>query len=194
MPEQAISEAAKEWEPEIPGEEKVTEEIEERKEAEPEVAVEEEVEPQKFNIIVIGTDRDSRNTFIHTLSGEEGEGKEEAVLNFGRIIIAPHQLNLYGLPGAKRFAPLWQTFVQRVQGMILLANGGIEEELNNMRFALSLLGPRIPGPKIVVNTDPTRPEIDLGPEIHGVKILACLPSDRPKAEEITSQLLSELLR
>jgi CheY-like chemotaxis protein len=193
VPEQIVSEEAEEWEPEIPLKKEETEKPEEKKTAEPEVPIR-EVSPQKFNIIVIGTDRDSRNIFIHTLSGEEGEEKEEAVLNFGRIVVAPHQLNLYGLPGAKRFAPLWQTFIQRVQGMILLANGGIQEEVDNLRFALSLLGPRIPGPKIVVSTNPTQPEIDLGTEIHGVKILACLPSDRPKAEEITNQLLSELLR
>jgi DNA-binding response OmpR family regulator len=161
----------------------------------PQVEVKEKLPPQEFNLIVIGTNRDSRNTFIHTVSGEEEPMKpEETVLNFGRIMMGPHQLNLYGLPGAKRFAPLWQTFIQRVHGMIVLANASIEEEVDNLRFALSLLGPHIPGPKIVINTDPTHPEIELGPESHGAKAVTCLSSDRIKAAGIVKNLIAELTR
>ncbi len=161
----------------------------------PQVEVKEKLPPQEFNLIVIGTDRDSRNTFIHTLSGEEEtEGKGETVLNFGRVMMGPHQLNIYGLPGAKRFAPLWQTFIQRVHGMILLANASIEEEVDNLRFALLLLGPRIQGPKIVINTDPTHPEIELGPETYGANTLVCLSSDRIKAAWVVSELIAELIR
>lgn len=150
---------------------------------------------QVFNLIVIGTNRDSRNVFIHTVSGEEEPRKpEKTVLNFGRIKIGPYQLNLYGLPGAKRFAPLWQTFIQRVHGMIVLANASVEEEVDNLRFALSLLGPHIPGPKIVINTDPTHPEIELGAESHGAKTVACLASDRIKAAGIVRDLIAELTR
>jgi DNA-binding response OmpR family regulator len=178
--------AASAQEPQMAGEEKEVEKIEEIKETAP---------WQIFNLIVIGTNRDSRNTFIHTVSGEEEPTKpEETVLNFGRIKIGPYQLNLYGLPGAKRFAPLWQTFIQRVHGMIVLANASIEEEVDNLRFALSLLGPHIPGPKIVINTDPTHPEIELGPESHGAKAVACLSSDRIKAAGIVRNLIAELTR
>lgn len=190
-PGTTLSGAARVWEPQMPGEEKEVEKIEEMQET----AVPGEIGPQVFNLIVIGTNRDSRNTFIHTVSGEEEtEGKGETVLNFGRIKIGHYQLNLYGLPGAKRFAPLWQTFIQRVHGMIVLANASIEEEVDNLRFALSLLGPHIPGPKIVINTDPTHPEIELGPESHGAKAVACLSSDRIEAAGIVKNLIAELTR
>jgi len=208
-PGTTLSEATQEWEPLMPGEVKADDEAAiEKTEVRKDEAPKEEPrapteiktpapqpKPQEFNLIVIGTDRDSRNTFIHALSGEEeAEDKREKVLNFGRIIVAGHQLNLYGLPGAKRFAPLWQTFIHRVHGMILLADADIDEETENLRFASSLLGPRISGPKIVINTNPTHPDMDFDSETHGVEIITCLPADRPKAKEITNRLLSQLLR
>lgn len=153
-----------------------------------------DTEPRTFNLIVIGADREARNTFIHSVAGGEGEQDQEKVLNFGTRSWGPHRINLYGLPGAKRFAPLWQTFIQRVEGLILLADAGSDEEVENLRFALALLGPRIPGPKVIINTDPTKPEISPDQEAYGAQPAACLPTDREKAEEILSQILSQFIR
>jgi len=150
-----------------------------------------ETEPRVVNLMVIGTDRQARNTFIRAVSGEENL-KEETVLNFGRVTKGPHQFNLYGLPGAKRFAPLWQLFVRKVQGMILITSPSDADDLDNLRFALSLLRPRVHGPTLVINADPTQPEPKLDTE--GIKVITCLPSDRTKAEEIFSGLAQELLR
>ncbi|NLI97924.1 response regulator [bacterium] len=148
-----------------------------------------------FNLVVIGTDRDSRNIFIHTISGEEeAERPEDKVLNFGKVIIGPYQFNMYGLPGAKRFAPLWQTFVAKVQGMILLANSAVEEEVSNLKFALALLRERVSGPAVIINTDPTKPEIELGNEFRGTRTMTCLPSDRIKSAGILKDLAKEIAR
>lgn len=144
---------------------------------------------QEFNLIVVGSDRDERNAFIHSVSGEKGK---EKALNFGSLKLGSTQLNLYGLPGAKRFAPLWQTFTPKVQGILLLAKASSEEEVSNLRFAISLLRNHVVGPAIVVNTDPTHPEISLGDEAKGIKVIACLPSDRTKAEEILTELIIQL--
>ncbi len=148
-----------------------------------------------FNLVVIGTDRDSRNIFIHTVSGEEDSARsEDKVLNFGKVVIGPYQFNLYGLPGAKRFAPLWQTFVAKVQGLILLANSGVEEEVANLNFALSLLRERVTGPAFVINTDPTRPEIKVGSDVRNTKSMTCLPSDRMKSAGILKEIAKEIAR
>ncbi len=158
-----------------------------------------ELKPQAithvFNLVVIGTDRDSRNIFIHTVSGEEDSLKsEDKVLNFGKVVIGPYQFNLYGLPGAKRFAPLWQTFVAKVQGIILLANSGVEEEVANLNFALSLLRERVTGPAFVINTDPTKPEIKVSVEVRNTKTMTCLPSDRMKSAGILKEIAKEIAR
>lgn len=153
-----------------------------------------EVKEREFNLMVIGTERETRNAFIHAVSGEESKEEEGKVLNFGKVQQGPVLLNLYGLPGAKRFAPLWQTFVSKVQGMILLADPGSEDDLANVRFAVSLLSERIQGPTILINTDPTKPEINLGEETKVAKTLTCLPSDRVKASGILKDLVAELIR
>ncbi len=153
-----------------------------------------EIKEREFNLMVIGTDRESRNAFIRAVSGQEAQEEEGKVLNFGKVQQGPVLVNLYGLPGAKRFAPLWQTFVTKVQGVILLADAGSKEDLVNLRFALSLLRERIQGSTIIVNTDPTRPEIDLGEEAKDTKTMTCLPSDRLKASGILKDLIAQLIR
>ncbi|GEM_PF-1287853 len=152
-------------------------------------------EPKVFNFIVIGTDRDSRNTFIHVISNEKNpEQGGEKVLNFGKLTAANYEVNFYGFPGAKRFAPLWQTFVAKVNGIIILANPACEEEVENARFALSLLKPRITGPAVLISTNPTVPEIPLGKEGKDVQLSVCLPSDKIKAETIIKELLTKISR
>jgi len=148
-------------------------------------------EPQAFSLMVVGSNRETRNAFIRAASGEDEPAEDDGrMVNFGRFRSGPFQLNLYGLPGEKRFAPLWQTFTQKVQGMILLVNSAQADEVDNLKFAFSLLRPHIQGPAIVVNTDPTGQPVTLDDQ--GVKSYTCLPVDRAKAEAVLAEILAEL--
>ncbi|MBD3285826.1 response regulator [candidate division WOR-3 bacterium] len=162
---------------------------------EPEVEQEGEVqvpesETQAFSLMVVGSNREARNSFIRAASGEDEPPSDDGrMVNFGRFKSGPYQLNLYGLPGEKRFAPLWQTFTQKVQGIILLVNPSQTEEVTNLKFAFSLLRPHIQGPAIVVNTDPTSQPVTL--DDAGVKEYTCLPVDRAKAQAVLAEILAE---
>ncbi|MBN2379451.1 response regulator [candidate division WOR-3 bacterium] len=155
-----------------------------------------DAEPQVYNLMIVGSNREARNAFIRAASGEdEPEQDDGRMVSFGRFKSGSYQLNLYGLPGAKRFAPLWQTFTQKVHGMLLLVNPGIEEEITNVKFAISLLKPHIFGPAVIINTDPTKTGVGLDDEsLQGIKIFTCLPIDKAKAEAVLSEIVKDLAR
>lgn len=97
----------------------------------------------ELNLMVIGSNRWVRNAIIQSMCGEKTHHSEKSKpLNFATIHRRSCDLNLYGVPGDKRFAALWHRLITKVQGMVLIGCAGRETELRNLRFVLLQSGVR----------------------------------------------------
>lgn len=139
-----------------------------------------------INIMVIGKNTAERNLFIKNAAKTpyfSGEGD----VNFAKIHYEDSVVNLYGLPGLKRFAPLWEAFAKKCDGLVILVNPSDTESTQVGVFAYHFLKNKIKDPMVMINTNPM---VKFDKE--GIQIEVCLPSDVRKASSIIEEMIKKI--
>ena len=114
-------------------------------------------------VVVLGDVGAGKTTLIRTLSEikpidtdrkssiEIGKEKTTVGIDYGRIHISDsHAIGLYGVPGQRRFIPLWQTVTKGVWGAIILKRFGSSAESDDIFDILNLLSEYMQNVPLVV--------------------------------------------
>ncbi len=150
---------------------------------------EEKEKRKSINIMVISKNRAERNLFIKSATKIPSILSEGSV-NFSKAYIEDVIVNLYGLPGIKSFATLWETFAGKCKAVLILVNPVDAESVEVGLFAYRLLKEKVRGPLTIINTNPTVP-LDIKEE---VELKICLPSDVRKASLLLEEITKEIIQ
>lgn len=141
-----------------------------------------------FDLLIFATNRYERNLFLKNVA--EGVSESEGVWDFAKLRINNQLVNLYGIPGAKMFASLWEVFIKKSNGIITLVNPEDKNALEDAVFAITFIREKSKVPIILVNTNPTFPLPPLPPEIgEDIKKEVCSLSDKEKVSSIIRALI-----